>query len=208
MDTLETIKQRISANKFDTTRSLSEAEIKELIAYATEAPSAYNIQHWRFVAVTDPAAKQRLKAVAYNQQKVADAAATLIVLGDLGGHEKMAGILKPMVEGGAMKQEMADGWVKQVDAAYDSNPQFARDEAIRSAAFAAMTLMIAAEAKGLVTGPMIGFDPAGVKREFNIPDRYVPVMLLTVGYAAPGNWPRKPRLAVDEVLAFNEGREF
>src|SRR5215210_7954961 len=118
MDTLETIKHRISANKFDTTRSLSEAEIKELVAYATEAPSAYNIQHWRFVAVTTPEAKQRLKAVAYNQQKVADAAATFIVLGVLGGHEKMAGILKPMVEGGGMKQEMADGWVKQVDAAY------------------------------------------------------------------------------------------
>ncbi|MDQ3013202.1 MAG: nitroreductase family protein [Acidobacteriota bacterium] len=208
MDALEAIKQRISANKFDTARTLSETEIKELVAYATEAPSAYNIQHWRFVAVTAPEAKQRLKAVAYNQQKVVDAAATFIVLGDLRGHEKMADILKPMVESGAMKQEMADGWVKQTDSAYDNNEQFARDEAIRSASFAAMTLMIAAEAKGLSTGPMIGFDPEGVKREFNIPDRYVPVMLLTIGYAAPGNWPRKPRISVDEVLAFNEGREF
>jgi nitroreductase len=71
-----------------------------------------------------------------------------------------------------------------------------------------MTLMIAAQAKGLATGPMIGFDPAGVKREFNIADRYVPVMLLTVGYPASGNWPRKPRLGVEEVLAFNKGREF
>ena len=51
-------------------------------------------------------------------------------------------------------------------------------------------------------------DPAGVKREFNITDRYVPVMLLTVGYPAPGNWPRKPRLGVEDVLAFNRGREF
>jgi nitroreductase len=43
---------------------------------------------------------------------------------------------------------------------------------------------------------------------FNISDRYVPVMLVTLGYAAPGNAPRKPRLSVDEVLAFNQGREF
>ena len=70
-----------------------------------------------------------------------------------------------------------------------------------------MTLMIAAEAKGLSTGPMIGFDPEGVKRAFDIPDRFVPVMLLTIGYAAPGNWPRKPRLGVEEVLAFNKWRE-
>jgi len=31
-------------------------------------------------------------------------------------------------------------------------------------------------------------------------------MLLTVGYPAPGNWPRKPRLAVGKVLAFNNDR--
>jgi nitroreductase len=208
MDTLQAIKQRISTNKFDTTRTLSEAEIKELVAYATEAPSAYNIQNWRFIAVTDPEAKQRLKAVSYNQQKVVDAAVTFIVLGDLRGYEKLPEILKPMVDGGLMKQAVADGWANTAISSYSASEQFARDEAIRSAAFAAMTLMIAAEAKGLVTGPMIGFDPAAVKREFNIPDRYVPVMLLTLGYTTAGNWPRKPRLSVDEVLAFNQGREF
>ncbi|HEX8998580.1 MAG TPA: nitroreductase family protein [Blastocatellia bacterium] len=208
MDTLEIIKKRISTNKFDTTRTLSEAEIKELVSYATESPSAYNIQNWRFIAVTDPEAKERLKAVSYGQQKIVDAAVTFVVLGDLRGHEKLSAILQPMVDAGLMPQAMADGWVGQTASAYGSNEQFARDEAIRSAAFAAMTLMIAAEAKGLATGPMIGFDPEGVKREFDIPDRYVPVMLLTLGYAAPGNWPRKPRLGVDEVLAFNKCREF
>jgi len=208
MDTIELIKQRISTNKFDTSLTLSEAEIEELVSYATEAPSAFNIQNWRFIAVTNPEDKARLKSVAYNQQKVVDAAVTLIVLGDLRGYEKLSQILKPMVDGGLMDQAVADGWVKSAASSYGANEQFARDEAIRSASFAAMTLMIAAQAKGLATGPMIGFDPEGVKREFNIPNRYVPVMLLTVGYSAPGNWPRKPRLGVDEVLAFNEGREF
>ena len=208
MDTIELIKQRISTDKFDTTRTLSEAEIEELVSYATEAPSAFNIQNWRFIAVTDPESKARLRSLAYNQQKVVDAAVTFIVLGDLLGYEKLSQILKPMVDGGLMDQAVADGWVKSAASSYGGSEQFARDEAIRSASFAAMTLMIAAQAKGLATGPMIGFDPEGVKREFNIPNRYVPVMLLTVGYSAPGNWPRKPRLGVDEVLAFNEGREF
>jgi len=207
-DILQLIKQRISANKFDTTRALSEAEIKDLVSYATEAPSAYNIQNWRFVALTKTEDKERLKAVAYNQQKVVDAAVTFIVLGDLRGYEKLPRILNRAVEAGILNQQIADGWVKGAAGAYSNNEQFARDEAIRSAAFAAMTLMIAAQAKGLVSGPMIGFDPAGVKREFDISDRYVPVMLLTVGYEAPGNFPRKPRLGVEEVLAFSRGREF
>ncbi len=208
MDALTVLKERISANKFDTSRSLSEAEIKELVAYATEAPSAYNIQHWRFVAVTEADAKERLKSVAYNQQKVADAPVVFIILGDLRGYEKMPQIVEQTVAAGILPAEKAEGWVKMAQGSYLKDPVLARDEAIRSGAMAAMALMIAAQAKGLVSGPMIGFDPEGVKREFGISDRYVPVMLLPVGYAAPGNWPRKPRLGVDEVLAFGQGREF
>lgn len=207
-ETLNLLKSRISANMFDKTRQLTADEIRELVGYATEAPSAYNIQHWRFVAVTEPEAKARLKAVAYNQQKDEDAAVTFIVLGDLRGYELMPEILGKSVAAGLIDQKMADGWTAMANAGYSENEQLRRDEAIRSASLAAMNLMVAAEARGLVSGPMVGFDPAGVKKEFGIADRYLPVMLLTVGYPAPGNWPRKPRLAVDKVLAFNEGREF
>jgi nitroreductase len=207
-DTLKLLKERISTNLYDKSRQLSEAEIKELVFYATESPSSYNIQHWRFVAVTKPEDKARLKAVAYNQQKVEDAAVTFIVLGDLRGYEKIGEILSRSVEDGIVDQKVADAWANSATKAYANNERFARDEAVRSASMAAMTLMIAAQAKGLSSGPMIGFDPEGVKREFGIPDRYVPVMLLTVGYSAPGNNPRKPRLRVDEILAFDKGREF
>ena len=207
MTALELIKGRISANKFDTTKSLSAQEVRELVEYATQAPSSFNQQHWRFVAVTKREDKERLKGVAYGQQKVADAAVTFIVLGDLRGHEKLANILARSVQAGLITQAVADAWVGMANGMYAA-PQLARDEAIRSASLASMTLMIAAQAKGLVSGPMIGFDPDGVKREFGIADRYVPVMLLPVGYPAPGNWLRKPRLGVDEVLAFDRGREF
>lgn len=208
MEALEAIKARTSANHFDSAARMSEAEIKELVSYALEAPSSYNIQHWRFIAVTNPEDKARLKAVAYNQPKIGAAAVTFIVLGDLRGYEKLPLILERTAAAGLVSEEGKQGWLKAATGLYLNHEQMARDEAIRGASLAAMTLMVAATAKGLASGPMIGFDPAGVKREFNIPDRYVPVMLLAVGPPAPGNWGRKPRLTVDEVLAFGEGREF
>ncbi len=207
VDTLNLIRQRISANKFDTSKTLSTKEIRELVEYATHAPSSTNIQHWRFVAVVDQREKEQLKQVALGQQKVADASVTFIVLGDLRGHEKLGESLDRSVAAGILDRELREKWVAMANSGY-ADLQKARDEAIRSASLAAMTLMIAAQAKGYVSGPMIGFDPEGVKREFGIPDRYIPVMLLPVGHAAPGNWPRKVRLSVDEVLAFNRGREF
>lgn len=204
MNTLESINQRISANRFDPAQPLSRAEIEELVTCATQAPSSFNLQHWRFIAVTEPADKERLKAVAYGQQKVVDAAVTFIVLGDLQAHVKLPDILAQSVKAGVFDQATADGMVGMANQMY-ANPAPQRDEAIRSASMAAMTLMLAAEAKGLVSGPMIGFDPEAVKREFQIAARYLPVMLIAVGHPAPGNWPRKPRLPLGEVLAHGTG---
>jgi nitroreductase len=207
-DALTVIRERTSINKFDSSRQISEAEIREIVGDATQAPSSYNIQHWRFVAVTDPEKKKQLQAAAYNQAKVGEASATIIVLGDLRGYEKMEKIYEPLVQRGAVSREAAAGAARNAAGSYGNNPPFQRDEAIRSGAMAAMTFMLGAQARGYVTGPMIGFDPEQVKKLFNISDRYVPVMLITLGYPAPGNLPRKPRLSVDEVLAFNQGREF
>lgn len=104
MTTLELIKKRVSANKFDSRRVLSHEEIRELVSYASEAPSSFNIQHWRFIAVTKKEDKERLKAVAYNQQKVVDASVTFIVLGDLQGHQKLPAILARSVQQGLLDQ--------------------------------------------------------------------------------------------------------
>jgi nitroreductase len=208
MDITTLLKQRTSITKFDPTQSLTDAEIRELIACAIEAPSSYNLQHWRFIAITKPDDKQRLMQVANGQVKVTEAPVTFIVLGDLRAIEKLPNIWGRLVQTGAVDQNFADSRIEAAHRFYGTNEQLIRDEAIRSASLAAMTLMIAAQAKGWVSGPMIGFDPEGIKREFGISDRYVPVMLLPVGYVAPGNLPRKPRLGVDEVLAFDRSREF
>ena len=207
-DAIAVIHERTSINKFDPSKKISEDEIRTLVADAIEAPSSYNIQHWRFIAVTDPEMKKQLQAASYNQAKVGQASATMIVLGDLRGHEKLGRNYEALVQAGTMTQEAAEAAAQRGSAPYLSNPQFQRDEAIRSGAFAGMTFMIAAQARGYVTGPMIGFDPEQVKKIFKISDRFVPVMLITLGYPLPGNWPRKFRLSVDEVLAFNMGREF
>ena len=208
MSAPEVFKKRFSANQFDSKKTMTEQEIKDLVAMAIEAPSSFNIQHWRFVAVVDKAAKEKLKGLAYNQPKVADASVTFIILGDLNAHEKLAQAYAPLVASKGMDQKTLDGIIGMANGMYGSNPAFRRDEAIRSGAMAAMNLMNAATSKGLVSGPMIGFDPEGVKKEFGIADHLVPVMLIAVGHEAPGNWPKKPRLPVEQVLSFNKGREF
>jgi len=200
MNTFDALNLRISANKFDPEKKLTSGQIAQLVDYAMQAPSAYNIQHTRFIAVTDPAAKKALKAIAYNQQKVEDAAVTFIVLADVRGHEKMRDIGQRAEKAGVWDAGTTEHMVTSVNGVYGDNAVRAREEAIRSASMAAMNLMTAATAMGLVTGPMIGFNPQELLKQFNINERYVPAMLITAGFEAPGNWPKKPRLTAEEVL--------
>jgi nitroreductase len=196
------IEQRASANHFDASRALENGQIEELVRLATRAPSAYNFQNWKFIAVRSAAAKARLRAVSHGQRKVSEAAVTFIICGTLAAHEGLPAALRPSVEAGFMSPDFAGGWVAMAEASHRGQPQLQRDEALRSASLAAMTLMLAAEGMGLASSALSGFDAAGVAREFGLADSELPVMLVTVGYAAPGNWPQKPRKPLAEVLEF------
>jgi len=107
----ELIQSRASANSYDTKRPLSDAEVAELVALATHAPSAFNLQNWKFVAVRSAEAKARLHPLAYGQQKVLDAAVTFIVCGLLGEDELIASSLKPTLDAGIIDQATFNGWV-------------------------------------------------------------------------------------------------
>ena len=199
--TLALIEQRISANRFDDSHSLADAEIARLVQLATRAPTAYNLQNWRFIAVRTPAAKARLRALAQDQAKVQEAAVCFIVCGVLADPEALAERLQPSVDAGFMPSAMAQGWLQAAQQQYAS-AQAVRDEALRSASFGAMTLMHAAQAMGLASCAMTGFDAEGVTSSFGLAREEVPVMLVTVGRAAAGNWPQKPRRPLEQVLEF------
>ncbi len=197
--TIALIEQRVSVNRFDASHTLSDAEIKELTRLATRAPTAYNLQNWRFIAVRTPETKAQLQRLAHGQAKVLDAAVTFIICGQLPDHAALPERLAPFIEAGFMPADMASGWQEGARAQY-ANPQTARDEAVRSATLGAATLIFAAEALGLVSGPMVGFNAESVAHEFGLGPNEVPVMLVAVGRAASGNWPQKPRRPLAEVL--------
>lgn len=194
------IESRVSVNHYQANRSLGDDIIASLVAQATRAPSAYNMQNWRFIAVRSDEAKARLRSVAYGQQKVVDASVAFIVCGTLAAHVQLAAALQPSVEAGIMAQHMVDGWIAQASSAHERDPLLQRDEAIRSASLAAMTLMLAAQGMELGSCAMVGFDAAALSREFDLDANELPVVIVTVGYPATGNWSQKPRKPLPEIL--------
>ena len=195
------IRSRVFTSRFEPNVEFSDDRIAELIAYACEAPSAYNLQNWRFIAVKSPAAKQRLCERAYGQRQVLDAAVTIIVIGTLNGHEHIRANIEPMVRAGLLSEQELQSWVEDTERDYEADPRKQRDEAIRSASLAAMTLMAAAQGMGLDSGPMGGFDAEAVQVDFGLGPAEIPVMLVAIGRAAADNWPRKPRRRAGDLLS-------
>ena len=195
------IESRISHNHFQAGREIPEASIEELVALATMAPSAFNCQNWRFLAVNSNSSKAELQSLSYGQAKIGEAAMVFIVIGELAVTSRLASTLNASVTAGAMPSEIAERWLAMANDAY-LDPQKQRDEAVRSASLAAMTLMLAAEGMGLVSCPMSGFDAAGVARTFSLDASEIPVLLVAVGYPASITEIRKPRRQVAEVLEY------
>src|SRR5215469_538063 len=199
-DVIECILSRRTTKYYDRGATLSDDQIRELVRIGTTAPTSFHLQNWRFIAVRTPEAKARLRPIAWNQPPITDAAVTFIVCGQLADSSVIPERLAPVVEAGIMPAEMVPDWENPARDLYFAYPQRQRDEAIRTATFGAAAIMYAARSLGLGSTPMIGFDAEAVAREFGLAEGEVPVMLLSIGAARPGNWPQKPRLPVADVL--------
>jgi nitroreductase len=195
------IEARVSANYFDPAAPVSDEQVAELVRLATLAPSAYNVQNWQFVAVRSQEAREKLRELSFGQQKVADAPVTFIISGTLRAQDQVAAALKPAVDKGILIQPVVDSWTRMAQS-MDGDERAQRDEALRSASLAAMTMILAAEGMGLSSCAMTGFDAEAVHAAFGLGANEVPVMLVAVGHAAKGNWPQKPRRPLDDVLRY------
>lgn len=200
MELKEAFFARHSVRKYDPSIPVPAEDLNEILTLAGSAPSAWNLQHWRFLVVTDPARKQELLPLTYNQQQTVDAPVFILVLGDREADKQADDVYLPLVDKGLMPKQAANTLLGNIKGAYNpDNTQWAQDEAVLNSGFAAMQLMLAAKAKGYDTCPMGGLDRAGIRKYLNIPERFHIVMGLTLGKAAsPAH--ATGRLPIEELV--------
>ncbi len=206
MDVLQAIKERRSINYFEPGKEISDGKIKELLETANLAPSSFNLQPWKVIVVREPKRKEVLKKCAFDQPKVEEASAVLIIIADPKGvEENRERMFDSWQKLGYMKPEMRDMYKGMTDNLYGTPDSLNRKFfAVKNAALFAMNLMIAAKGLGLETHPMDGFDSECVKKEFNIPaDKIIP-MLIAVGNLKSGITllPRAFRRDIGEFVSF------
>ncbi len=167
-------------------KPVSEVIMRAVYDLMKFGPTSANCSPARFVFVSSKEAKERLKPHldAGNVDKTMSAPVTVIIGHDMKFYDHLPKLF-PHTD--------AKSW-------FEGNDDLISATAFRNGSLQGGYFMIAARALGLDCGPMSGFDPDGVKKEFFAGTDIVPNFLCNLGYGDSSKlFPRSPRLEFDEI---------
>lgn len=196
--------ERRSVKVYDPEVKISREEMTEILAKASRAPSAINMQPWRFLVIDSLEGKEKLAPLAsLNQTQVLTSSAVIAVFYDSNNIEYMDEIFNRAVELGYMPQDIKDMQLQQARPYYASlTPSALRDINMLDSGLVSMQLMLVARAHGYDTNPMAGYDKDRIAEVFHLDkERFQPVMLLSIGKASKEGYPSY-RLPVDTITTW------
>ncbi|WP_327295553.1 MULTISPECIES: malonic semialdehyde reductase [unclassified Streptomyces] len=175
-----------TANTF-TDEPVTEEQVQAIYDLVKYGPTAFNQSPLRITLVRSAEARERLvqHMAEGNQPKTAGAPLVAILSADNEFHEELP--------------QLFPHFPQAKDAFFSERP--VREQAAHlNATLQAGYFIVGVRAAGLAAGPMTGFDPAGVQKEF-LDDDHTPLMIVNIGKPGDDAWfPRSPRLPLDEVI--------
>ena len=167
-------------------RDVPDTVLYEIINTMKMGPTSANCSPARFVFLRSEAAKKRLEPHLSpgNKEKTMSAPICTVIGHDMDFYEHL-----PML----FPHDDAKSW-------FEGKPDHIATTAFRNGTLQGAYFIIAARALGLDTGPMSGFDNAGVDAEFFAGTNVKSNFLCAIGYGDPaGLFARSPRFSFEEI---------
>ena len=173
--------------------------LEAILQLAAQAPSGYNLQPWRFVVVRKPENRARLQKAARDQAKVGEAPVVIVAFAVKDEWKTyIREIFREGVRRGLGTLDKVEQQAQGATRFLESIPPAVWLS--RHTMIAFTTMMFVAEAYGLDTAPMEGFDPETVKREFGLPEQAEVIALLAIGFGQEPDKPYGGRFAVKDIV--------
>jgi nitroreductase len=177
---------------------VTDEEVRTLLELTGRAPSAFNLQPWRFIVVRDQQLKDQLKGAAYNQKQVSEAPVVIAMYADM---EDTLANLDEVVHPDLPADKKA-GTIDMLQQTFGGMTPDARAVWANAQANIALGyLLLIARSEGFDTSPMLGFVPDQVKSLLDIPAHATITALVALGRGA-GDGFRSHRHAVERVATF------
>lgn len=199
MNTIEAIYNRRAVKHFDAEHKLTKEEETKLFEATIQAPTSFNIQHWRFVILRDPELRSKIRAEFGNDQaQMTDASLLVLFTADVKAWNK-----DPERYWKNAPKEVAELLVNWMGPFHAEKEWLQRDEAQRSIGIAMQTMMLAAQEMGYQSCPMIGFDHEKVAELINLPAFHVIGPMVAIGKGTKEPWPKPGQLPLSELVVEN-----
>lgn len=182
----EAAEQRRSIREYEP-GPIPHEDLTDILDVARRAPSAFNVQPWRFVVVETPEVKERLAAAAYGQGQVTSAPAVIVLYTDMADAlESVDEVVHPGMDA-ATRARTRETILRALGSKSEADREAWGAE---QGNIALGYLLLAAEARGYRTSPMLGFDAAEVKSLLGLPDHVRIPALVAIGRGAEEGFPQ------------------
>ncbi|MBA7608708.1 NADH dehydrogenase [subsurface metagenome] len=199
----EAIQQRRSIRSFKDS-PVSQEMILQMLEAARLAPSASNLQPWRFVVVTDAEEKKRLRQLCLDQAFIEEASVVFVACADLSAYSKKVSRQRyqEFIDTGVeLSGRFTDSeFRKIIDSMPEPDPRTITAPATANTYIAIEHLVLMATALGLGScwvGALT--DHGAIKTLLGLPENIWVVALVAVGYPKSVPPPR-PRLSLEKIL--------
>ena len=185
MDLIERLHWRYACKKMDPAKKVPEEKVNRILEAARLAPTSSGLQPYEILVITNPALRERIKPVSWNQGQVTDCS-HLLVFAAWNDYtpERINSMfdLTNMVRG--IKNEGWENYRQQLLSGYPPRGAEANHEhAARQAYIGMMAAIMAAAFEEVDCTPMEGFDPAAVDEILDLRPRGLrSVLMLPLGY--------------------------
>lgn len=198
MNTLEAIQSRRAIKHYDPNFQIPQQDVDCLLESMLQAPTSFNLQHWRIVLVEDRSLREQIQAAAWGQEQITQASLLFVLCADSKAWEKY-----PEQCWSNAPEDVREMMLPMIQGFYQGNEQLQRDEALRSVGILAQTAMLSAKALGYDSCPMIGFDQQKVAEIIQLPQDHIIGLVLVVGKAAQPARPKPGQLPLQQVVFRN-----
>jgi len=181
--------------------------LRELVELALEAPSSFNLQARSVVVVSGEAGREALTEATGGQPHPQEAPVTLVFVAESGAwREDRGDVWETARRGGAWSERFAAASPEDARLFHEDLRErgLEREYAVKDAVIAASFLMVAAEAAGLATSPMNGWDEDAVKKAVGIDGRDDLHIALLVPLGHPAESRRHPGRRDRSLTCFSE----
>jgi nitroreductase len=182
---------RYATKQFDPNRKINPQDWAALEEALRLSPSSSGLQPWKFIVITDPAMRAKLRPVSYGQPQITDASHLVVFAAkknisaaDVDAFMKQISVTRNVpVESLAQFRDMVVGGIVQ------SQDEPARDAWARNQAYIALgNLLTSAALLGIDACPMEGFDRAQYDEILGLKAQgYATAVIATVGYRSPSD---------------------